>query len=106
MCKTRHTLTAYCYDRKGKLLSKAENNYKKSHPIQAHFANLVGMPARIYLHAEIHALIKAGDKQVYKIVIMRIGKNHKPLNAKPCPICAAALKAYGVQFISYTTGKE
>jgi tRNA(Arg) A34 adenosine deaminase TadA len=104
MCKTKHSILARCFDRKGKLISSAVNSYTKSHPIQAYFAKQVGHPAKIYLHAEIHALIKAGDKQVYKIVIMRVGKNHKPLNAKPCPICQAALKAYGVQIISYTTG--
>ena len=105
MCRTRYLITAYCYDKKGKLLSMAVNNYKKSHPIQAHFAQLVGHPARIFLHAEIHAIIKAGDKQIYKMVITRFNKNHKSLNAKPCPICAAAIKAYGIEYVSYTTGE-
>jgi tRNA(Arg) A34 adenosine deaminase TadA len=103
--KTRHVITAQCYDKKGRLLSTAKNNYNKSHPIQAHFASLVGHPARIYLHAEIHAIIKAGDKQIYKMVITRFGKDYKARNAKPCPICAAAIKAYGIKYISYTTGE-
>jgi hypothetical protein len=50
-------------------------------------------------------MIKAGDKQIHKIVISRIGKNHKALNAKPCPICQEAIKAYGIPFVSYTTGE-
>ena len=102
--KTRHVLTARCFDRKGKLISEATNNYTKTHPIQAHFAALVGHPAKVYLHAEILALIRAGEKKVYKIVVTRFGKNNQALNAKPCPVCEAALKAYGVSLISYTTG--
>jgi tRNA(Arg) A34 adenosine deaminase TadA len=103
--KYKHTLTARCYDRKGKLLSIATNSYKKTHPIQAYFANRVGQPAKIYLHAEIHAIIKAGDKPIYKMVVTRIGRNHKALNAKPCPVCQEAIKAYGIPFVSYTTGE-
>jgi tRNA(Arg) A34 adenosine deaminase TadA len=103
--KYKHNLTARCYDRKGKLLSIATNSYSKTHPIQAYFATKVGQPAKIYLHAEIHAIIKAGDKKIHKIVISRIGKNHKALNAKPCPICQEAIKAYGIPFVSYTTGE-
>jgi tRNA(Arg) A34 adenosine deaminase TadA len=103
--KYKHNLTARCYDRKGKLLSMATNSYSKTHPIQAYFAARIGHPAKIYLHAEIHAIIKAGDKQIHKIVVTRISKNHKALNAKPCPICQEAIKAYGIPFVSYTTGE-
>jgi len=104
MCKSRHTVHARTFDKKGRLLSSAYNSYDKTHPIQAHFAAMVGHPAKVYLHAEILALIRAGEKQVYKIVITRFGKDNRPLNAEPCPVCKAALKAYGVNLISYTTG--
>lgn len=104
--KIRPTLTAYCYDKKGNLLSKATNNYNKTHPLQAYFAEKVGHPARIYLHAEIAAIIKAGDKQIYKIVITRFNpKTFKALNAKPCPICQEAIKAFGIELVSWTTGE-
>lgn len=103
--KTRHKLTAYCYDRKGRLLSTATNSYSKTHPLQAYFAEKVGHAAKIYLHAEIAAIIKAGGKPIHKLVIMRIGKNHQALNAKPCPVCAEAIKAFGIKLVSYTTGE-
>ena len=103
--KQRHTLTARCYDKKGNLLSVATNSYTKTHPIQAYFANRVNQPHKIYLHAEIHAIIKAGDKQIHKMVISRIGKNHRALNARPCPVCQEAIKAYGIKFVSFTTGE-
>lgn len=104
--KTKHTLLARCFDRKGNLLSSAVNSYTKTHPIQKYFAEQVGHEAKIYLHAEIHAIIKAGDKQIDKIVITRTGKNNQPLNAKPCPICQAAIKAYGISKVSYTIGNS
>lgn len=104
--KLRPTLTARCYDKKGNLLSMATNSYTKTHPIQAYFASRVGHDAKIYLHAEIAAIIKAGDKPIYKIVISRFSpRTHKALNAKPCPVCAEAIKAYGIKFVSYTTGE-
>jgi len=94
--KTRHLLTAKCFDKNGRLLSEATNNYTKSHPLQSYFASRVGHPAKIYLHAEIHAIIKAGDKQIHRIEITRIGKQGQMLNAKPCPICTEAIKAFGI----------
>lgn len=104
--KIRPILTAYAYDKKGNLLSKATNNYKKTHPLQKYFAEKVGHNAKIYLHAEIAAIIKAGDKPIYKLVITRFNPNtHKALNAAPCPICQEAIKAFGIPHVSYTTGK-
>lgn len=104
--KIRPILTARCYDKKGRLLSTATNNYKKTHPLQAYFAKKVGHPAKIYLHAEIHAIIKAGDKKIHKIDIARFNpKTNKPLNAKPCPVCQEAIKAYGISLVSWTTGE-
>jgi hypothetical protein len=104
--KIRPVLTARCFDKKGRLLSTATNDYKKTHPIQKYFAERVGHNAKIFLHAEIAAIIKAGDVSIYKIVITRFSpKTHRALNAKPCPICQEAIKAYGIKLVSYTTGE-
>lgn len=104
--KTRPILTARTYDKKGRLLSTATNNYKKTHPLQAYFAKKVGHHARIYLHAEIAAIIKAGDKKIHKLTVTRYNpKTHKALNAKPCPICQEAIKAFGIEWVSFTTGE-
>lgn len=100
--KIKHSLTARCYDRKGNLLSTAVNSYRKTHPLQAYFANRVGHPAKIYLHAEIHAIIKAGDRQIHRIEIERRGKSGNQLLAKPCAICMEAIHAYGIKEISFT----
>ena len=64
--KTRYKILATCFNKYGIPLSKGENSYKKTHPLQAYFAERVGHPQRIYLHAEILALIRAGDKKIYR----------------------------------------
>lgn len=98
----RHKVVAYCYDKRGRLISRASNSYKKTHPLQKHFANLVGRPEAEYLHAEIAALLRTNDRPIHHIHIERFDKQGNPALAKPCSICEAAIKAYGVKTVSYT----
>ena len=104
--RQKHELTARCYDRKGNLLSEATNSYKKTHPLQAYFAEKVGLPDKVFLHAEIAAILKAGKKKIYRIEVERFAKNGRTLNANPCPICREAIKAFGIDEILFTTGAE
>lgn len=97
-------ITATCYDKKGRVLSVGYNSYTRTHPVQAHHAKLVGLDEKQYLHAEIHALLRAKDKKVHKIKVERYGKGGVPLNAAPCPICANALREWGVEVIEHTIG--
>lgn len=99
--KSFYLVKASCLDKKGRLISVATNNYKKSHPLQAYFAKKVGHNERIYLHAEIAAILKAKGKEIWKIKIERIGKTGKPLSSYPCPICREAIKAFGIKQIEY-----
>ena len=69
--KKRFEIKATCYDKRGKIISVGYNSYKKSHPIQSHFARLACLPEKVYLHAEIAALLKARDKKVENIKIER-----------------------------------
>lgn len=102
MAKTRHILTAYCYDKRGRIISKATNNYDKTHPLMAMFAKKVGHSHRIYLHAEIAALIKAGERSVYKIKVERFGKRGTLLPSMPCPVCMEAIRTFSVKQLEYT----
>ena len=97
----KYLIVAKCYDKKGKLISVARNSYTKTHPKQAKFARDVGEPLKIYLHAEIAALIKAGERSVYKIKVERFGKRGTPLPSMPCPICMEAIKTFSVKEIQY-----
>lgn len=98
----QYHLVALALDKNDNILAKEFNSYTKTHPMQAKYAALAGTPDKIYLHAEIRALVMA-KTQVDKLVITRIGRNGKPLNAKPCPICELAIKAHGVRRIEYST---
>lgn len=92
---------AIALNKKGKIISEAYNSYEKTHPMQAKFAKSVGKPDKIFLHAEMHALIKA-KAQVHKMIIVRIGADDNTQNAKPCSICEAAMKLHGVKLIEHT----
>lgn len=99
----KHKIRATIYDKKGKILAMGENSYKKTHPLQAQYAAAVGENYKIYLHAEISALVKCRGKP-YKIKIERYDKSGNPKNAKPCPICELAIKEAGISVIEYTIG--
>jgi tRNA(Arg) A34 adenosine deaminase TadA len=97
-----HIITAQAFDKRGRLLSSAVNNYRKSHPIQAHFAELAGEKERIYLHAEIAALLRAGDAAVHSLRISRFNKKGDPVCAKPCKVCSLAIKHWKVSNVIHS----
>lgn len=99
---TRHTIVAEVRDRRGRLISKQRNSYEKTHPIQAHFAKMVGKPDAVYLHAEIAALLACGKQRPYSIYVERRRRDGTLGMAKPCIICQAAIKAWGVRNVFYS----
>ena len=99
----RFAITAVAYDKRGRVLALGKNSYVKTHPFQAEHANAVGEPHKIYLHAEIAALLKIKDlSKVARFVVYRHNDDGKPANAKPCKICARALKLAGITNIEHT----
>lgn len=101
--KQRFNLTAIIYDKKGKVLSIGKNSYHKTHPLQKKHADAVGLPQKVFLHAEIHAIVKCKDlSKAYSIMITRFDKQGNPKNAKPCPVCMSAIKASGIKEIMHT----
>lgn len=101
--RKKYFITAKAYDKQGRLLSQAVNDYKKSHPLMKYFAEKVGLDEKIYLHAEIRALIRCGDNKPYRLVVERYDNQGNPAIAKPCIVCAEAIRAYGVSVLEYTT---
>lgn len=68
-----------------------------------YLTNKVGLSQeKVFLHAEVLALLRAGDRPVHKIYVERYHKNGKPACAKPCPICQEAIRMWGVKVIEYT----
>jgi len=89
---------------KNKVVSTGTNLETKSHPIQAKFAERVGLKEKIFLHAEISALVKCRE-ECDTIVVARVNPQNKLRMARPCPICELALKEAGITKIHYTTNQ-
>ena len=94
---TMQNITAFAYDRKGRILSIGRNSYVKTHPLQARAAKEVGEDYKIYLHAEVAALVKIKNWQkIDKLVVTRYNKNGEPMLAKPCRVCQRVIKIAGI----------
>jgi hypothetical protein len=102
--KTRQELIATVYDRRGRILSIGRNHYTKTHPTQARYAARANMPHRMFLHAEISALVKCKSGDAYKIKIERYDSKGNPKLARPCPVCELAIKEAGINLVEYTVG--
>ncbi len=90
--------------KKSKVVATAVNLEEKSHPLQAKLAQKVGLGEKIYLHAEISALIKCKE-DADTIIVARVNTQDKLRMAKPCPICALALEQEGIKNVYYTTNE-
>jgi deoxycytidylate deaminase len=98
-----HSLTAIIKDKKGNVLAIGKNSYTKTHPYQAKCAKEVGLPEKIYLHAEIDAILKCHDlSKAHSIHIFRQGKSGKWLLAKPCPACQTAINKTPIKRVYHT----
>lgn len=103
MSSSRQKITAAIYDRRGRQLSLGKNSYKKTHPLQAKLAIAVGENDKVFLHAEIDAIVRLKDwSKAHRIVITRYDKNGKPVPAKPCKVCQRAIFMLKIQHIEHT----
>jgi deoxycytidylate deaminase len=99
----KYQVTAIIYDRKDNVLSIAQNSYVKTHPLQAHYAAKANEPHRIFLHAEIAAIVRCRDlTKAHKIVVFRYHNDGTPANSKPCAVCAQALRNTPIKVVEYT----
>ena len=105
--KTRYEINATITTKHGSsTLASCWNSYKKTHPLQKFFAEKVGKPHNIYLHAEVRALIIASIQTYgtpYTLTVKRVDRNNKLMDAKPCEICVEAALFFGIKKINYTT---
>jgi tRNA(Arg) A34 adenosine deaminase TadA len=103
MSKKRFNITAIIYDKRGRVLSIGKNSYTKTHPVQAAYSEKAGLPHKIYLHAEIHAIVKCKNlEKAHRIVVFRYDNEGNPRSAKPCPICESAIKETSIKVIEHT----
>lgn len=103
MATVKQNITAIVYDKKGRIISVGRNSYVKTHPFQAKIAAEVGLEHKIYLHAEVDALVKLKDwNKAHKIVVTRFGKAGEPLLAKPCAVCQRVIEMAGIVEVEHT----
>lgn len=96
-------LTAIIYNKKGKILSIGKNSYSKTHPLQALHASKQGMPERIFLHAEIAAIVKCPDlTKAYRMHVIRVNKEGRLMYAKPCAVCMSAINSINLKQIDWS----
>lgn len=99
---SRQKIIATTFDKKGVKIASAENSYIKTHTIQAKYAKNFNCN-KIYLHAEVLAIIRSRNRSIHKIKIERFNKNGQTMLAKPCQICELAIKEAGIKFVEYST---
>lgn len=62
-----------------------------------------GAGRKVYLHAEIAALVRVRDwSKIERMTVVRLGAYGQGLNAKPCPVCQEAIKQAGVKYVEHT----
>jgi deoxycytidylate deaminase len=101
----QQNITAIIFDKKGKVLSIGKNSYTKTHTKQAKLAQSVGLPDKIYLHAEVDAIIKCRKQDLdraYRIFVFRTNSEGRYLNAKPCLICQKAIEQTNIKQIHWS----
>lgn len=91
-------VSAIVRDKRGRVLSVGRNSYTKTHPIQAKAAQEVGEPYKIFLHAEIDALVRLRNPtKAASIHVYRYDKAGNPVKAAPCKICQRVLQEWNLQ---------
>lgn len=84
------------------MLSSGQNSYVKTHPLQARIAAEVGEPHKVFLHAEVAALLKCDWKKAHRILVTRYGKGGRPLLAKPCKVCHQIIGMTNIKIVEHT----
>ncbi len=98
-----HHLKAVIYDKRGRVLSIGENSFVKSHPYMKKLASAQGEPYKIFLHAEVAAILKCQDlSKAHRIMVTRTDDNGYLRLAAPCAICKSAIKAAGIKIIEHS----
>jgi tRNA(Arg) A34 adenosine deaminase TadA len=100
-CPLRYNFVSVVTDKKDRILSIGLNSFSKTHPTQARLAKLSGQGDKIYLHAEIDALVRCKSKPD-SIYVVRLNCKGQIRPAEPCVICRMAIKESNMRNIYHT----
>lgn len=99
----KYLITAIIYDKRGRVLSIGRNSYTKTHPLQFKYAKKVGTRDKIYIHAELDAVLKCPNlERAHKIVVFRYDNDGNEANAKPCAVCQEMLSHTKIKIVEHT----
>lgn len=100
----QHQMSCVLLDKKGRYVAEGYNK-RKTHPLMAKYAKKANEPNKIYLHAELSALISPRSRQSpHTAFIFRKTASGTGI-ARPCRICREALVEAGVKEVVYTTSR-
>lgn len=77
------------------------HNARRTSALQRLYANKVGKPFHLCVHAEVSAIDCASGKADTMIVV-RVSKSGNLLDSKPCSICTRLIKDIGVKRVYYS----
>lgn len=99
-----------CRYKHGALITRGGNILSTGINVIAHKKGITLRYGRhcITIHAEIKAVLNCRADNVQGTILYsaRIGKNGKACISKPCEICAAILKEYGIYQVVYFDGTK
>ncbi len=102
----KHQLIATAFDKKGNAIGTGINDYTKSHPLMKLYADKSkDFPEKIFKHAELAAVLQAGDKEIYSMLVQRFDSKGHAVLAKPCKTCEYMLRDFGIKFVQYTSAE-
>lgn len=102
--KKRYEIHSTAYDKKGRVICCAANNYEKSNPWQKTLSIKAGMSEhRIKLHSEVLCILRSRGHKIHSMFIERYDTQGNPKIAFPCPSCQLAIKEAGVKIVRFTS---
>lgn len=102
--RKKYEIKSTTFDKKGRIIASAFNDYRKSNPWQKQLSVDSGMSEhRICLHSEVACILKSKSKQIHTILIERYDEKGRPKIAFPCPSCQLAIKLTEIKKVIFTT---
>lgn len=98
----KYVVGAFAFDSRGMILAKGTNSFVKTHPRQKQLADCVGLEHKIYLHAEVSAIVKSSAKIDTLIVTRILQHTDEIAMARPCPVCCEAIRQAGIKKVYFT----
>lgn len=109
-CDNPHMYKMGCVilDDQRKIIAQGMNRPTKTHPLQAKYAMKVNKHQRIFLHAEIDALIRSikSSTQPETLIVVRMRRDGVPGTSKPCVVCREAIRQTMIRQVVYFDGEE